>query len=324
MDNTDNMDNILLANMPYMALSSFCDRVEQGHPDAIAIGWWTKNNRIKLAYGLQKPEGAAFHFVPNRPDILSKYVYYYLMTISMENKDLSSGEINGLMVRIPPVIVQQLIIKFSDHIEERRAASLAEIKQIEAEIRALFSCRKLGARGISVERAYFDQVYLYVRGHRHPTAGNERGLYPVYGDSTKHLDTFRYDGEGIVIGRDTGLVTFARGKYNVARNAVHIEARAGIITEYFYYCVQAKKRGHILVRAEDCWWSPETLHWAMSMSVPIVSTAQQEDTIVRCREYDALIKQEQIDYDAIEKGILDTCLMPQFIESAQQINELPC
>lgn len=188
-----------------------------------------------------------FSIIPNSIHMNNKYLYYALKTIQNEIFELKSSgtvptvnteKVSRINVPIPPIEVQEEIVKILD-----------KFGKLEAELEAELEARKSQYefwRGNLLNKenniVKISEITNSVSSGR-CSSRSETGEYPVYGSTgiIAKTDSYVYETEKVLIARvgaNAGFVHIATGKYDVTDNTLILDLKDNVNMRYIYYYLQ--------------------------------------------------------------------------------------
>ena len=184
-----------------------------------------------------------------------EYLYLYLKNIQNKIYKLQTGTaqphfyskyLSKIKIPLPSLEIQKQIVekltKISDNISTLELRNKQLIEEIgmyqengkKLEIRTLLK---------GCEKMKLGDVCEFIKGpKKNSKLGKDIGKYPLYYCSIlgyKYLDTFDYDGEGLIINSTNGSgkckIYYINGKYNVGNSTFHFKSKQNnILTKYLY------------------------------------------------------------------------------------------
>ena len=206
-------------------------------------------NKSKQVYYLNQRVGK---FVPNSNIIVNGYLYHFIQTKSQEilaissgsgaQPNLSSEQLKKIRIPVPPLPVQEEIVKILDAFTSLEAELEAELearkKQYEYYRNKLLMFDE-NTTGGGIKFMQLGDVYdfQYGKGNTIPTIGGE---YPVYGSNGIVGTHNEYNSEDAPvighIGAYAGIVNYGYGKHFVTYNGVICKIKTKeVLPKYGYY-----------------------------------------------------------------------------------------
>lgn len=192
------------------------------------------------------------HFISNLID--SRFAYYYLSAyfkafilrkaVSATVTSIRKPMIEQFPIPLPPLPVQQEIVRILDHFTELTAELTARRKQYAYYRDALLTF------GGEVEYCALEKCCLILDNQREPVtkAMRDCGEFPYYGANgiQDYVSNYIFDGTFVLVGEDgsvvteagTPVVTWATGRIWVNNHAHIIQEREGVILRYLYHYLQ--------------------------------------------------------------------------------------
>ncbi|WRG84866.1 restriction endonuclease subunit S [Helicobacter pylori] len=221
--------------------------------------------------------------VKDTNELLTKFLYFYLKTNEiqiMENlvfrgsiPALNKADIETLTIPIPPLEIQQEIVKILDAFTELNTELKARKKQYEYyqnmlldfnDINSNHKDAKMSAKTYpkrlktllqtlapkGVEFRKLGEVCEILDNRRIPIAKNKRnpGTYPYYGANgiQDYIDSYIFDGDFVLVGEDgsvinkdnTPVVNWASGKIWVNNHAHVLQTKNELKLKFLYFYLQ--------------------------------------------------------------------------------------
>ncbi|GAA9469100.1 restriction endonuclease subunit S [Helicobacter pylori] len=221
--------------------------------------------------------------VKDTNELLTKFLYFYLKTNEiqiMENlvsrgsiPALNKADIETLTIPIPPLEIQQEIVKILDAFTELNTELKARKKQYEYYQNMLLDFNginqnhkdaKMSAKTYpkrlktllqtlapkGVEFRKLGEVCEILDNRRIPIAKNKRnpGIYPYYGANgiQDYIDSYIFDGDFVLVGEDgsvinkdnTPVVNWASGKIWVNNHAHVLQTKNELKLKFLYFYLQ--------------------------------------------------------------------------------------
>ena len=177
-----------------------------------------------------------FHILAG--DLFSSYLETALNTTTINN--LNASIVSGFRIPLPPLPVQQEIVRILDNFTELTAELTAELaarrKQYEHYRDELLTF----GDDVPVKKLS-EIVYGVKSGTNKNKSGN--GSYPVYGSTgiIACTDFYQYSETNLLVARvgaNAGYVHIASGQYDVSDNALIIQPKESVNFKYLYYVLQ--------------------------------------------------------------------------------------
>ena len=185
------------------------------------------------------------HIIEEIDGVSLRYLYHYLQIVDVKDlihgniPKLNQGDFRNIKIAIPPLEVQQEIVRILDKFGE-----------LEAELEAELEVRKSQYefwRGQLLSNNKYEKVKIkditYKVSSGKCSNRSERGLYPVYGSTgiIARTDEYLFDTEKLLVARvgvNAGYVHIASGKYNVTDNTLIVDLKENIDLKFMYYYLQ--------------------------------------------------------------------------------------
>ena len=244
-------------------------------------------------------------FVPIKHKLDTRFLYHilrdkteylYVLAGGGAQPNLSSTKLmDTLEIPVPPLPIQEEIVRILDHFTELTAELQAELQarqeQYEYYRNKLLTFTKIGGGTQSVTWMKMSEIAEISSGKNRNK--NDIGTYPVYGSTgiIAYSENFIYATPQILIARvgaNAGFVHIAIGKYDVSDNTLilSIKDRNKYYFKYIYYLLSnmqlnklAKGGGQPLVTATDI----------KKLLVPIPSPDKQQHIVEILDKFETLV-----------------------------------
>lgn len=244
-------------------------------------------------------------FVPVKHKLDTRFLYHilrdkteylYVLAGGGAQPNLSSTKLmDTLEIPVPPLPIQEEIVRILDHFTELTAELQAELQarqeQYEYYRNKLLTFTKIGRGTQSVTWMKMSEIAEISSGKNRNK--NDIGTYPVYGSTgiIAYSENFIYATPQILIARvgaNAGFVHIAIGKYDVSDNTLilSIKDRNKYYFKYIYYLLSnmqlnklAKGGGQPLVTATDI----------KKLLVPIPSPDKQQHIVEILDKFETLV-----------------------------------
>jgi type I restriction enzyme, S subunit len=237
-----------------------------------------------------------FIIKPIRKKVLNRFIYFILK----QNQDklmnaklgagipgLKRGELKSLKIPIPPISVQEEIVKILDHFTyldlELKNELKARKKQYNYYRQKLLNYDHLETKPIG-------DIVVNISSGKNKTK-SKNGNYPVYGSTgiIGFSDSFNYTGKKILVARVgayAGKVNRIDGEYDVSDNALIINLKENYDIDFMYYFLinenlnqYAKGGGQPLITGKQL----------KELKVPIIPLSEQERIVEILNKFDTLV-----------------------------------
>lgn len=233
------------------------------------------------------------HVIEEIDGIMLRYLFHYIQTIDVSDlihgniPKLNQSDFRNLTIAIPPIKVQEKIVKILDKFSELRAELEAELEARKQQY-AFWSKKLLNRKSKNMIK--MNDICINI------TSGKcydrmENGKYPVYGSTgiISATDSYSFDEEKILIARvgaNAGYVHIAKGKYDVTDNTLIINLKKDYNMKYIYYYLQnfnlnkmAKGGGQPLITAKQI--------KELEINLPLAE--EQEKIVIILDQFDKLV-----------------------------------
>ena len=178
------------------------------------------------------------HIIEEANNVLLRYLFHYLQIVDVSDlihgniPKLTGSDFRNIIVPVPPLEVQEEIVRILDKFGELEAELEARKSQYEFWRGKLLNNNESNVINIQdiSNKVFSGKCYDKI----------SEGLYPVYGSTgiIGYNNDYLYDEDKILIARvgaNAGYVSIAHGKYNVTDNALILELKDNINLKYVYY-----------------------------------------------------------------------------------------
>ena len=240
-------------------------------------GYWDEynfdENKIAISQGgasagfvnfLTKKFWAGAHcyvVLPNEDIVVNRYLYFYLKSRqeSIQNSKLGAGipglnkkEIEQLVISIPPLAIQEEIVKILDNFTELEAELEARKKQYE-----YYRDKLLPFDDDEVEWKELGKVCQISRGRviSKEYLITNAGEYPVYSSQTANhgifgcINTYDYSGEYVTWttdGANAGSVFYRNGKFSITNVCGLVKPKKNSLdTKYLSYILGTTAKSYV-------------------------------------------------------------------------------
>ena len=197
-------------------------------------------------------------------------------------------------------------VKFTEYNQktnERKELLEVDIENIEKHNYSLNYTNYLESEEVKynedVEIRTLGEVCELIKGiKKNSKDGLDSGLYPLYYCSILgylYLNTYDYEGEGIIINKTNGsgkcMVYYGSNKYNVGKTTLHFKSKsAKILTRYIYYYLSNNIK---LLEKYYTGAMQQSIKFEDfdNIQIPIPSIEKQREMVEYCENNDRLIKQ---------------------------------
>jgi len=232
-------------------------------------------------------------------NVNQKFVYYFLLTqvekfqrkaksCSVKLPQLSVSDTDKFKIPIPPLAIQQEIVKILD-----------TFTTLEAELEAELEARKKQYEYYRNQVLTFDETevamselgdvyeFQYGEGNTIPTSG---GVYPVYGSNGIVGSHSKYNSEDAPvighIGAYAGIVNWASGKHFVTYNGVICRIKKGINPRFGYHLLKKQNLRELAKDGSQPFVSYDKLK---SVKVQVPNNDKQIEIAILLDKFDALV-----------------------------------
>lgn len=221
--------------------------------------------------------------------ILEKFLFYFLKTVDLEKLDTGSGRpsltqaiLNQIKIPIPPLEIQEKIVKTLDIFTELEATLEAElslrVKQYD------YYRNELLTFGDEIEWKSLGEVAEIGTGSRNTNEAIDNGLYPFFvrSQEPKTINEYEFDetsiitaGDGVGVGK---VFHYVSGKYALHQRAYRIVVNSErIIPKFLFYFIQNNFAHYLRMKSANS--SVTSLRKPMfekyQIPIPLLSTQQK-------------------------------------------------
>lgn len=157
--------------------------------------------------------------LPNDERLHTKFLFYFLSSITINSKkssvpNLNANEVKKISIPVPPLPVQEAIVSILDKFTSLEAELEAELEARRAQYdyyrNQLLTPVKVGDKwmlnGVEVEWKTLDQISKNLDSKRKPvkSSAREKGQYPYYGASgvVDYVSDYIFEGDYLLISED--------------------------------------------------------------------------------------------------------------------------
>ena len=188
-----------------------------------------------------------FYTKINRNIVLEKYVFYAIQVQHIEKLNTGGGVpsltqsiLNKILIPIPPLPIQEEIVRILDKFTELTAELTAELTKRKQQYQYYRDIILSGVSKVTKQKLGEVCAFKYGKGNTIP---KEDGIYPVYGSNGIVGKTNEYNNQDApIIGHigSAGIVNWGYGKHFVTYNGTMcIPNNKKIISKYSYYLLQS-------------------------------------------------------------------------------------
>lgn len=259
-----------------------------------------------------------FYTVINRNTVLEKYVYYAIQVQHIEKLNTGGGVpsltqsvLNKVKIPVPPLPVQEEIVRILDNFAELTAELTAELNKRKQQYQYyrdyLLTFDKRGATSqtdrqtdrqtavSSVQWMNLGCVASISTGSSNTNEFIEDGKYPFYVRSQDVLrkNTWEFDetaivtaGDGVGVGK---VFHFVEGKYALHQRAYRIRITdSRILSKFFFYYMKANFLSYITKNAVHASVTSIRRHMLDNYLIPVPPLAEQAGIVSTLDRFDAL------------------------------------
>jgi type I restriction enzyme, S subunit len=227
----------------------------------------------------------------------NKYLYYFMLNKTNELQSFYRGsgiqhpsmaKVLDLKIPLPPLPIQEEIVKILDSFTELEAELDAELDARNEQYE--YYRDELLTFGDDVEFKELEKFCINIFSGKNRIR-DKSGKYPIYGSTgiIGQTNQHVYDKQQILVARvgaNAGLVHIGYGKYDVSDNTLIIQIKDIINMKFLYYLLinmnlnqYAKGAGQPLITAGQL----------KSIKIPNISLPEQERIVAILDKFDALV-----------------------------------
>ena len=240
-----------------------------------------------------------------------KYLYYLLAKEHLENLNKAGGVpsltqsiLNKIILPVPPLEVQNEIVRILDHFTDLAAEMQAELQaelqarkeQYEYYRNQLLTFNKIGGGTQNVTWMKMSDVYDMKAGKNILASeiySSETTItpYPCYGGNGKrgYVAVFNQHGEKVLVGRQGALcgnVCFAEGEFYATEHAVVVSEKGFCLPRYTFHVLNMMNLNQYKTAGAQPGLSVTRLE---TLLVPIPPLTEQERIVTILDKFDALV-----------------------------------
>ena len=245
--------------------------------------------------------------------VLLKYIFYYLYHnlnilsigfVGATIKHISKDYIAKIRIPIPSIAVQREAVAQLDFFYKCIKSSEDKIAELQQLNKFCISNQKNFGKNThtklgDVNVMTLGEICTLIKGpKRRSKDGSKTGKWPLFYCSilgNLYLDSYDYDGEGIILNKTNGsgkaMIYYSNDKYSVGESTIHFKTNSDFaITKYVYYyllhnisIIETKFKGVLQKSITDKDF--------INIKIPIPSIAVQREAVEYCEYNDALILQ---------------------------------
>jgi len=237
-------------------------------------------------------------FIPVSKNTNTKYIYYAFCNLNIPSRGYNRhwSIVKDIEIPLPPLPVQQEIVRILDNFTELTA-------ELKAELTAELAARKKQYEYYRDELLTFeDDIQLktlgklcgtITTGRLNANAMVQGGKYPFFTcDSTPfRIDEYAFDTTAIIVsgnGSQVGHINYYEGKFNAYQRTYVLSDFLGVNKAYLYFYLKAHLRKYIIVHSKKGSVPYITMPMLQNFKVPIPADEKQEQVITILKRFDAL------------------------------------
>lgn len=238
-------------------------------------------------------------------DVLIRFLYYWLgieapkhVYQGMGNPKLMSNQMEHIEIPVPPLPIQEEIIRILDHFTELTASLQAELQarqeQYEYYRNRLLTFNKLGDTQ-SVTWMKISEVAEIGTGNSNRQDAIADGAYPFFVRSKNvfHSGTYEFDEEAVIIPGEGGIgdiFHYVKGKYALHQRVYRIHLlNDRINTRFLYYYMWSHFKLFIMRKAVNATVTSIRKPMIEKFEIPIIPLTEQQRIVSILDKFEALV-----------------------------------
>jgi type I restriction enzyme S subunit len=224
-------------------------------------------------------------FIPVTEDLNTKYIYYAFCNIDIPSRGYNRHWTiaKNIKIPLPPLPVQQEIVRILDNFTELTAELTARRKQYEYYRDLLLTF------GDEVEWKTLGEVCEKIASGKNKSR-NDSGEFPVYGSTgiIAYSDSYAYNEELLLVARvgaNAGFVHKAKGQYDVSDNTLIVKPKKSYNLSFAYYQLLNMKLNNLAVGGGQPLITAGKLK---QVKIPVPPLDEQERIAAILNRFDAL------------------------------------
>lgn len=207
---------------------------------------------------------------PNSNEVNKRYLYFLLKNAELVLMQLKHGagipglnrdKIKNLLIPVPPLPIQEEIVRILDHFTELAASLQAELQarkeQYEYYRNKLLTFNEIGGGTQGVTWLKMSEICNLQRGkvYSKEYLRDNSGAYPVYSSQTinngelGHISTYDFDGTYLTWTTDgayAGTIFKRKGKFSITNVCGIISMKSDLATiDFLYYWLSLKAKEYV-------------------------------------------------------------------------------
>lgn len=240
--------------------------------------------------------------VPKNNNLISKYLYYYLSTVTFVVKsssvpNMNANEVKKLEIPLPPLEVQNEIVRildtFTSHTAELQAELQARKEQYEYYRNKLltFDENDEGVKWMKLGEIYDMKAGKSIPASEISSVKTEEFQYPCYGGNglRGYVSIFNQEGEKVLIGRQGALcgnVCFAENLFYATEHAVVVSDKGYCLPRYSFYLLTMMDLNQYKTAGAQPGLSVSRLE---KISIPVPPLSEQKRIISILDKFESLV-----------------------------------
>lgn len=240
--------------------------------------------------------------VPKNNNLISKYLYYYLSTVTFVVKsssvpNMNANEVKKLEIPLPSLEVQNEIVRildtFTAHTAELQAELQAREEQYEYYRNKLltFDENDEGVKWMKLGEIYDMKAGKSIPASEISSVKTEEFQYPCYGGNglRGYVSIFNQEGEKVLIGRQGALcgnVCFAENLFYATEHAVVVSDKGYCLPRYSFYLLTMMDLNQYKTAGAQPGLSVSRLE---KISIPVPPLSEQKRIISILDKFESLV-----------------------------------
>ena len=241
------------------------------------------------------------HIIAETTGVLLRFLFYYIQIIDIHNlvhgniPKLTQGDLKDLEIPVPPLPVQEEIVRILDNFTELQAELQKRLQQYNYYLDNLLSFNREGQT--EVKWMKMSDIAKLSRGHviSKDYLQNNAGIYPVYSSQTANngelwqINTYDYNGNYLTWTTDgayAGTIFKRKGCFSITNVCGLIALTSELVNlDYLYYWLKITAPSYVYKGMGN----PKLMSNVMeSILIPIIPLSEQQRIVSILDRFDTL------------------------------------